>query len=144
MPAQILYLFYILVMVIVFPFSAINFLFLNTNIFSDIKPFIVTTGSMEPAIPTGSLIYTVKENAYTKGDIVTYLADKGNIAHRIENFVNLSGMTYLSTKGDANITNDVDLVSERFVYGKTVLIIPFLGGVINFFKTPLGFCLGII
>lgn len=97
---------------------------------------------MEPIIPSGSLIYTVKVKEYFKGDIVTFVTDKGNIAHRIVKLVNLGGINYFSTKGDANIDSDMDLVPENVIYGKIVTIIPFLGGVVSFFKSTIGFVIG--
>ena len=115
------------------------------NIDLPIKTYAVQTGSMEPAINTGDLIFVKKENSYEVGDVITFQSGSGDggkvITHRIE-AMNEDG-TYV-TKGDANSVSDVDVVSKENVIGKYFFRIMYVGYIINFAKTPLGFFLLIL
>ncbi len=123
MPAQLLYCYYVAVGVFILPFAYINLLILKVPLFSGIKPFVVTSGSMEPAVPTGSIIYTVGEKVYKKGDVIAFSSNKESISHRIVGTAQLGPQVYFSTKGDANTLQDGDLVLPQNVYGKIILIV---------------------
>ena len=94
--------------------------------------FDIVTGSMEPAIPVGSLIY-VREEApaeLMEGEVVAYRSntDAGIIiTHRVVKNQVVSGQ--LITKGDANEAEDISPVSYAQVIGKVTLTIPVLGGI---------------
>ena len=45
------------------------------------------------------------------------------------------------TRGDANNTADREPVARENVVGRVVLVIPRVGAVIGFLRTPLGMCL---
>ena len=93
--------------------------------------YTVVSGSMEPAIPVGSLIY-VREEApanLVEGEVAAYRSDTDAgiiITHRVVNQV-VSGQ--LITKGDANEAEDISPVSYAQVIGKVTLTIPVLGGI---------------
>lgn len=90
------------------------------------KPLVVISGSMEPTLKVGSLLYfhDYDLNNYKKGDILVYRAGKHNISHRIVKRVKGGFIT----KGDANTTNDSSIVNDYQVLGKgTQWCIPFLG-----------------
>ena len=90
--------------------------------------YTVVTGSMEPAIPVGSLIY-VREEApaeLMEGEVVAYRSDTDAgiiITHRVVKNQVVSGQ--LITKGDANEAEDISPVS----YAQVTLTIPVLGGI---------------
>lgn len=94
--------------------------------------YTVVTGSMEPAIPVGSLIY-VREEApaeLMEGEVVAYRSDTDAgiiITHRVVKNQVVSGQ--LITKGDANEAEDISPVSYAQVIGKVTLTIPVLGGI---------------
>ena len=94
--------------------------------------YTVVTGSMEPAIPVGSLIY-VREEApaeLMEGEVVAYRNDTDAgiiITHRVVKDQVVSGQ--LITKGDANEAEDISPVSYAQVIGKVTLTIPVLGGI---------------
>lgn len=75
--------------------------------------YTVVTGSMEPAIPVGSLIY-VREEApaeLMEGEVVAYRSDTDAgiiITHRVVKNQVVSGQ--LITKGDANEAEDISPV----------------------------------
>lgn len=80
---------------------------------------IVQTGSMEPAVPTGSLILIHRTEQYDRGEIITYI-DRGiAVTHRV---TQVSG-TMLTTKGDANNTQDKPFEKAQ-VLGEVVFIVP--------------------
>lgn len=108
------------------------------------KVFTVLSGSMEPAYPVGSLIY-VKKVDYTKlksGDVITFMLDENTVAtHRIVEVVpdeeNPSVLRF-RTKGDANDSEDGQLVHYKNVIGTPVLVIPKLGYLASFIQSPRG------
>lgn len=105
---------------------------------------IVQSGSMEPAIKTGSLIVTQPKPDYEVGDIITFGEDSRDsvpTTHRIIE-ENSDGSFY--TQGDANETRDAGSVPESKVLGKMVFKIPYLGYVVDFAREPIGFILLIV
>lgn len=101
--------------------------------------FSVLSGSMEPTIHTGSLIAVLpkKTNTYNVGDIIAFHSSSGVITHRI---VEVVDATY-RTKGDANTTVDTTLVKPSNVIGSVHSTIPYIGYVMMWLRTKLGFSL---
>lgn len=90
-----------------------------------LSPYIVLSGSMEPVIHTGSVVYIgEKEEVPVKGDIMAYMAGDGMaVVHRI------AGVTedgYIM-KGDANEVQDAAAVSREQFIGEHKFSIPELG-----------------
>lgn len=128
MPAQLYtFVFYFLFLFFVLPFTIFNVIVLKTPLLSNINSFIISSGSMEPKVPTGSIIYTLKEKIYNKGDIIAFVDNNVAVSHRIVGIKELGSEIYYSTKGDANNMEDEDLVSKEAVYGKIIAVIPFVG-----------------
>ena len=108
---------------------------------------VVLSGSMEPAIPVGSVIVIKPAESYMVGDIVTYGKDtKVDIptTHRIIDMRVEGGETFFKTQGDANDDPDVSELKEGAIAGKVLVTIPFLGYLIDFAKQPIGFALLVI
>ena len=115
--------------------------------------FVVESGSMEPAIKTGSLIFTQASGRYFNGDIVSFklhsysnLKDpRAIVTHRIisVNESTTSGTFYL-TKGDANNIQDPNPRFSDTVIGRVRLAVPYIGYPILFAKTQTGFILLIV
>jgi signal peptidase len=113
--------------------------------------FVVQSGSMNPSIKIGSVLLLqptsqVKKNAspmlaptFHKGDIVTYLTGKDPVTHRIVAIEGTAGQVTYQTKGDANRTIDQGKVAEKQILGKVILTVPYVGQVVSFAKTQLGF-----
>lgn len=104
-----------------------------------VKPYVVLTGSMVPAIPVGSLVYTedVLPDDIQEGEVITFFesqkafngSEGGSVVvtHRVvENDVEASA---LITKGDANDEADLFPIPYENVIGKVVFHLPFLGRV---------------
>jgi signal peptidase len=103
----------------------------------------VFTGSMEPAVPVGSVVVIkpVDPNTLQKGDIICFkLSGPLSVTHRIINITNEGFIT----KGDGNNAPDIWTVGKENVIGKLILIIPYIGYIGYLVKTPLGFLLLII
>ena len=99
--------------------------------------FTVQSGSMEPTIKTGSLIFTHQKETYQVDDIVTRKMEnsEGTVTHRI---VRESEGKFF-TKGDANDGEDREEVLSDDIVGKVFLIIPYVGYPIAYSKTSQGF-----
>ncbi len=133
MSAQLEFIFYLFVSIVVFPVTLINFILVDTNIIA-VKPFVVTSGSMSPAVAKGSIIYAISKSSYDKGDIIAFRNGKDAISHRIVEKIIIGNQIYFKTKGDANMEVDEDLVSNQDVYGKVELSIPIAGNALLFIK----------
>ena len=104
-----------------------------------IRPFIVLSGSMEPTIKTGSIVYintNVNYHEIEKNDIIAYKINNQTVTHRVVE-INKDDESFV-TKGDANEEKDAVPVSFINYRGKTIFSIPYLGRVVAFFKTSFG------
>ena len=91
----------------------------------------ITSGSMEPTIPVGSLIVVEPGDAaeIQVDDVIAYSSDESVVAHRVvENHV-VDGQ--IITKGDANEVVDALPVEYSSVIGKVVLHVPIIGDYMN-------------
>lgn len=91
-----------------------------------IRPYAVRTGSMEPAVPKGSLCFVNHRAAFEEvreGDVIAFKSGEMFVTHRAVSVHN-GGIT---TKGDANNNVDAARVTGESYIGKTVFWLPFLG-----------------
>ena len=108
---------------------------------------VVLSGSMEPAIHTGSVVVIKPVDNYKIDDIITFGKDtKKDIptTHRIVEMRVLSGEMLYKTKGDANNAADSQEVKESEVVGKMLFSVPYAGYLIDFARQPTGFILLVI
>lgn len=110
------------------------------------KIFTVQSGSMEPAIHTGSLIFVKPEREYNVGEVVTRMTKdpKVTITHRIVSKEEANGQTVFRTKGDANNANDMENVTQKDIIGKEIVAVPYLGFPVGYAKTTPGLILLVI
>lgn len=109
--------------------------------FGGYKELVVTSSSMEPALPVGSLALVKKSDSLAVGDIITFrLGDnpKNLVTHRIAKVLEINDQTMYRTKGDAVIEPDIELVASSQVVGKVSGRIPVIGYPIVFAKTQMG------
>jgi signal peptidase len=102
---------------------------------------IVVGGSMEPAIPRGSLISPtrVSDSSLSAGTIVTVVASNGVlVTHRINRVLDLAEGRFLELRGDANSGADPALVPASSVIGRVDWHVPGLGYLAGLLGTPLG------
>ncbi len=107
----------------------------------DLNARVVQSGSMEPTIRTGSVIFTLPAEEYKIGDVITYRTAEGETptTHRIVD--KDPEQNSFTTQGDANPAQDIDAVEDTNILGSVRFHIPFLGYPINFARQPLGFLL---
>ena len=106
------------------------------------KVFIVQSGSMEPAIKTGSVVVVKSASDYKVGDVITfgpYSKTKAPTTHRIFDVKVENGQPVYITKGDANNAPDQRQVAKRDIIGKVLLDVPYVGYAVAAAKTPVGF-----
>lgn len=96
--------------------------------FFHIKSVVVVSGSMEPEIPVGSLVFIdQRDQSVDPGDVIAYrIGDTMDtiIVHRVVD-QNNDG-TYI-TKGDCNDTADPASVTKQQIVGKEIFCVPKAG-----------------
>ncbi len=108
------------------------------------QTYAVLSGSMEPAYPTGALLYVRKVDPadIQPGQVITFLLDEHTVAtHRVVEVIpdpEEAGIYRYRTKGDANEAADAGLVHCRNVLGTPVVCVPYLGYVITWIQNPPG------
>ncbi len=128
---------------------AIIALFLVLTKFPDVGGFrsmIVLSGSMEPAIHTGSVVVVKRSSGYKIDDVITFGYQNTSITHRILDVKKNEEGQIVSfvTKGDANEEIDSRPVSPNRILGKVLFSIPWAGYGVETVRRPIGFFLVII
>ena len=105
--------------------------------FAGIDQYVVISGSLEPALPGGSMVYSAQTEPSTleAGDVIVFYSNEAGdvpVTHRVvENHI---GDGEVITKGDANAQNDLSPVIYTNIIGKMVLPVPLLG----YIAAPIG------
>jgi len=147
----------VLLLAIVFGFAFVSRTISGTNL----PIAAVQSGSMEPTIPTGSLLFIQKASGADiaagtppRGDVVIYFFPDEKItdyflftvydplpwSHRAIQKIESNGTYYFLTKGDANMFPDQNpnmpatWVPEDRIIGKVTFYIPYLGYPFLWFK----------
>ncbi len=103
-----------------------------------IQEFNVISGSMEPEITVGSIVY-VKQETFENlkaDDIIAFEAGASIVTHRIVSIDSDSQL--ITTKGDANSNPDFMPVAYANIIGKVTLHIPYLGTVAALLSETIG------
>lgn len=105
-----------------------------------VKPYVVLSGSMEPYIAAGSVVY-IDENkdaaALSAGDVIAYHTDGGiRIVHRIMS--KDVKERYMITKGDKNDAEDLYPVLFENIDGMALFSIPAVGYVVQWMRSADG------
>lgn len=109
-----------------------------------VKTFVVQSGSMEPAIRTGSVVVVKGAASYAVGDVITFgprSKTKPPTTHRI---IEVKADGNFVTKGDANEDEDIRTVSRYEVIGKVVFSIPWVGYAVAAAQKPWGFAIIVV
>ena len=110
------------------------------------RVYTVMSGSMEPTIHTGSLIFVKPQGNYGVGDIVTRTTvdPKVTITHRIVSNNFESGQVAFTTKGDANNAPDSETIGQDKIIGREFFAVPYIGYPIGYARTLPGMILLVI
>lgn len=113
-------------------------------------PLTVASNSMSPTFTDKDLIIIKKADPadLKEGDIITFHAIIENQyalnTHRISKVTDNGNSVVFNTKGDNNPIEDNKIVSAGDVVGKYVLRIPYLGLLMKFLSSSVGFLIVII
>lgn len=101
---------------------------------------IVVSGSMEPLFSAGDLLLFREQETYEINDVVIFSQQDYYVTHRI---VDTKEGGFV-TQGDANNTQDEEVLRPEQIQGKMVAVFTGVGAVLTFFKSPLGIFILII
>ena len=99
----------------------------------------IESGSMAPALPTGSVCFVAPEDEVGRDDIITFTTGSGEepiiVTHRI---IATAGSGEYVTKGDANTVSDEAVVQKDQILGTVRFCIPHLAPFIYFVSSIRG------
>lgn len=130
--------------------SSIILVYIGYCIYSGRKAYIIASGSMEPVIPIGSIIFTKPEDQYYPGQVISFTRtiaemfpenqvvgetinnninnqEKIIVSHRIISVQNKNSEITYRTKGDANDKPDYNSINTANIIGRVFLTLPFIG-----------------
>ncbi len=98
----------------------------------------VVSGSMEPALPVGSVIYVrgIPALEAEPGDVVAFTRGNSVVTHRVVENRKIEGI--LITKGDANLINDPEPVPYTALIGRVEHHIPVVGRFLMVYTSGIG------
>lgn len=103
-----------------------------------VRFYAVDSGSMSPTFNTGALVVDLPVTATTLlrvGDAITFHPTPGyTVTHRITAI----GKDGISTRGDANPSNDVGYLEPSMIVGRVAFSLPYGGYLAVFFQRPAG------
>ncbi|MQA00873.1 MAG: signal peptidase I [Dehalococcoidia bacterium] len=105
--------------------------------------FVMTGGSMSPAIRPGSVVVAerVDPALVRAGDVITFrrpLNPASPVTHRVVDVGVQEGVTVFQTKGDANQSPDPGEVRAELPISRMVYTIPYAGYLLAFATSPVG------
>jgi signal peptidase len=102
--------------------------------------FSIRSGSMEPALPVGSLaVVSTDAGTVDVGDAVAFRLPNGAVVtHRVVEVVDADAGRFLQTKGDANDDPDPSLIPVASVVGTVHVSLPILGFLLAMLGMPIG------
>lgn len=119
--------------ILLFLLGAAVLIFLLPRLFN-ISQYVVLSGSMEPAIKTGSLCFIdhrVEMEDIKEGEAVAFERIDGSlVVHRVVR----EEKGQFVTKGDANPVEDIAILSKDNYQGKAIFSIPYLGYMVVFLQ----------
>lgn len=94
-------------------------------------PYAVLSGSMEPSISTGGIVFTdTSDRQPVAGDVITYQLNGTMVTHRV---IRQDEGGYI-TKGDANQEEDASPVLPSQIVGTVCFSLPILGYAVSFLQ----------
>ncbi|MDP2328432.1 MAG: signal peptidase I [Dehalococcoidia bacterium] len=105
--------------------------------------FVVTGGSMAPAVPAGALVNAerVAPTALNPGDVITFRrtdSPSTPVTHRVIRVEGEGSAVQIWTQGDANATADAEPLRGDHLVSTARLTVPLAGHVLSFLRTLQG------
>ncbi len=106
-----------------------------------VKLLVVTSNSMKPTFEFGDVLLAVSQEHYQVNDSISFTAKDTIVTHRVlrasSHFYDGDSVvtTKYQTKGDANSSPDLGLISHANVIGKVKIIIPKVGYFVLFLQS---------
>ena len=106
--------------------------------FIGFEVYNVVSGSMEPSIPVGSMVFVkpAEWQEIEEGDVIAYDSNGSVVTHRVTESRFVEGE--FITKGDANEEEDLTAVPYSALIGRVEWSVPYLGELTSIAATPLG------
>lgn len=107
----------------------------------DGRAMAIRSGSMAPAIGTGSLVVVMPHDPadLRVGDVVSVALSGGTVlTHRIDEVVQQDDRRMFRLRGDANPAPDPALVTQDELVGRVEIAVPFLGFLLALMSMPSG------
>lgn len=128
---------------------AVLLVFSMLPIKNNYKILAVTSESMSPTIPMGSLVVVKPSEQYKVNDIVTFnppdaTRENEYVTHRIVDISEVGGSYLYTTKGDANNVPDAQKIWASRIEGKVLFSIALLGYLLFYAKTLPGLVIIIV
>lgn len=100
--------------------------------------FNVVSGSMEPEIPVGSLVYVEQADPeeIQEGDVIAFNSIHSVITHRVVRNRQVEGQ--FVTKGDANAGEDINTVPHANLIGRVKYHFPVVGNLMVLYTSTMG------
>lgn len=102
------------------------------------ESYSVVSGSMEPEIPVGSIIYVkpVEPVDVAEGEVIAFQSGDSVVTHRVITNQQVEGQ--FTTKGDANAAEDVNAVPYGALLGRVERHYPMLGALLGLYGSTVG------
>ena len=101
---------------------------------------MVLSGSMSPAIKTGSIIMVKPASNYQVGDVITYQYGRRARDLTTHRIIGQQGNEFI-TKGDNNNAADINPIKKEQILGKVLLTVPYIAYAANFARSKFGLIL---
>ena len=109
--------------------------FWPAQLYGDTTYIMLSGNSMKGTIDGGTFVILKPEQEYLEGDIIGFInEDNKKVIHRI---IQVTDEGFI-TKGDNNQRKDTGIQSLDKVFGRTIIVVPYLGFTSMFVQSPLG------
>ncbi len=102
------------------------------------EAYSVISGSMEPAIPVGSVVYVkaAVPESVLEGEIIAFESGGSVVTHRVTE--NRFVVGEFVTRGDANAHEDLQTVPYAALIGRVTYHIPYIGMLLSIYASSVG------
>jgi signal peptidase len=119
--------------------------------FMGLDAYVVSSGSMEPTMPTGSIVYNkpVLPSTIEVSDVITFVPNRSaenpeKVTHRVVEINEVNDTRIFRTRGDANPEPDEWNLTEENILGKKQFSIPYIGYALTMLASPIALILLLI